>query len=179
MGIETRKICNFNVSKWHLITTITPYISSKINEGKKVKMISEENMKNMAQMFLEKVILNNKKKKEIMSVNWESKKNLIEYEKLDNYLKDMVKENNNISIIINGKRDFIEEINSNINKWIKQNEENKIEMDIINCYEIIGFSNVKDILDIHDKILNTSGEKDIEEVFEGYKEGDTNKLNAI
>ena len=40
---------------------------------------------------------------------------------------------------------------------------------IINCYEVMQFNNnVKEILDKHDKILNTSGEMEIEKVFEGY-----------
>ena len=46
---------------------------------------------------------------------------------------------------------------------------NKIKIKIINCYEVEDFNiNIKEILGKHDKILNTSGEKNIAEVFEGY-----------
>ena len=42
-------------------------------------------------------------------------------------------------------------------------------MKLINCYEVSEFNfNMQDILHNHDKILNTSGEKEIHEVFEGY-----------
>ena len=41
---------------------------------------------------------------------------------------------------------------------------------IINCYEVMQFNNnMTQILDQHDKILNTSGERQIEEVFAGYE----------
>ena len=44
------------------------------------------------------------------------------------------------------------------------------EITIVNCYEIIEFNgSINEILDSHDKILNTSGEKEIEEVFDEYK----------
>ena len=42
---------------------------------------------------------------------------------------------------------------------------------IVNCYEVTEFNtNIKEILDEHDKILNTSGEKEKGEVFEGYSD---------
>ena len=47
--------------------------------------------------------------------------------------------------------------------------ENK-SIKIIDFYEVTEFNyNIMEILDKHDKIINTSGEKEIEEVFEGYK----------
>ena len=40
----------------------------------------------------------------------------------------------------------------------------------MDCYEIIEFNgSINEILDKHDKILNTSGEKEIEEVFGEYQ----------
>ena len=41
---------------------------------------------------------------------------------------------------------------------------------IIDCYEVTEFNgNIQAILDAHDKILNTSGEREISDVFEGYE----------
>ena len=56
----------------------------------------------------------------------------------------------------------------NIYNAFKSTDENKIK--IINCYEIVEFNgSIEDILDKHDKILNTSGEKEINEIFIDYK----------
>ena len=44
---------------------------------------------------------------------------------------------------------------------------------IINCYEVIELEgSINEILDEHDKILNTSGEKEINEIFEDYKKSE-------
>ena len=53
------------------------------------------------------------------------------------------------------------------------------EITLVNCYEITQFNeNIREILDIHDKILNTSGEKNIEEVFAGYDSEQNKKANT-
>ena len=40
---------------------------------------------------------------------------------------------------------------------------------IINCYEIVEFNgSIVEILDQHDKILNTSGEREINDIFSDY-----------
>ena len=40
---------------------------------------------------------------------------------------------------------------------------------IINCYSVNDFNeNIKEILDNHDTMFNTSGEHKIEDVFKGY-----------
>ena len=80
--------------------------------------------------------------------------------------------NNEIVIIVNGNKEYIEATNNNINKVIEKNI-NKInkKIKIVNCYEVTEFNtNIKEILDEHDKILNTSGEKEKGEVFEGYSD---------
>jgi len=74
-------------------------------------------------------------------------------------------------IIIKGDKNYIDSINMNIDQYIEKNI-NKIkkQVNIINCYELECFnSNILEILDYHDKVLNTSGEKEIYEVFEGYE----------
>ena len=62
--------------------------------------------------------------------------------------------------------------NVNIEKVKKVLENNIInhEVKIINCYDITKLDDdIKYILRTHDIILNTSGEKEISEVFEGYE----------
>ena len=61
--------------------------------------------------------------------------------------------------------------NQNIEKWFKKSNVQSIK--IINLFEVTEFNNhIMEILDAHDKVLNTSGEKEIEEVFEGYHRGE-------
>ena len=70
-----------------------------------------------------------------------------------------------------GSKEKIECIGKNIDKWIKKSEKKleKKEIKIINCYELMEFNqNLTEILDEHDKILNTSGIHEIEEMYEGY-----------
>ena len=53
-------------------------------------------------------------------------------------------------------------VNKYIVKWLQKNRiQNEIK--IINCYEITEFNyNITAILDSHDKMINTSGEKEIQ-----------------
>ena len=99
----------------------------------------------------------------INKINWKCAK-LCRNKKIGKniYLNNM-KEN---IIIVCGNKDYIDFANSVIEKLkIIQ----KAQITIINCYEVMQFNNnVKEILDKHDKILNTSGEMEIEKVFEGY-----------
>ena len=61
--------------------------------------------------------------------------------------------------------------NQNIEKWFEKSNIQSIK--IINLFEVTEFNNhIMEILDAHDKVLNTSGEKQIEEVFEGYRKGE-------
>lgn len=67
---------------------------------------------------------------------------------------------NNDCIIINGTKEFIEKAREEVENNLL---ENKI-IEIIDCYDIEDCKyGIKDILDKHDKILNTSGEKNKEE----------------
>ena len=86
------------------------------------------------------------------------------YTKWVNKLKDGI--SNNDEIIVNGNIEYIEQINQQIEKILESYSEefkNK-ELSIINCYDITKYeSKVKEIIEKHDKILNTAGEKDKEE----------------
>ena len=69
-----------------------------------------------------------------------------------------------------GKEDYIENTNQIIETKVKTGEVN-----VIDCYEIMEFNNnMENILKNHEKIINTSGERTVEESFEGF-----NKKEAI
>ena len=86
-------------------------------------------------------------------------------------MKELEKDDILNVIFINGSKNYIDLTNKNIDKFLSENKGKykEINIKIINCYEVSEFNfNIKEILDAHDKILNTSGEKEICEVFEGY-----------
>ena len=86
----------------------------------------------------------------------------------------MIKKENHINIIfISGSKNYIDLANKNVDKWISKNVDKlqQRKLKIINCYEVTEFnSSIHEILNAHDKILNTAGEKFIYEVFDGYSE---------
>lgn len=161
---RVERLCSFYVSEWHLVTMLLPYINNKIEEDTKVVTILENNIEENIKTLIEK--LNLKKKDDILKINWKNIKSK-KYAEIEEILnKEISKTKNNI-ILINGHKDYIEKNNQNIEKWINKSEINNIK--IINLFEVTEFNhNITEILDAHDRILNTSGEKEIEEVFEGY-----------
>lgn len=164
---RVEKLCSFYVSEWHLVTMLLPYINNKIEEDTKVVTILENNIEENIKTLIEK--LNLKKKDDILKINWKNIKSK-KYAEIEEILnKEISKTKNNI-ILINGRKDYIEKNNQNIEKWINKSKINNIK--IINLFEVTEFNhNITEILDTHDRILNTSGEKQIEEVFEGYTRG--------
>ena len=165
---KTTKFCSFYVSDWHLVTMLLPYLNEEINKENKIVTLLETNIKEKVETLVKK--LNLKNSKQILDINWNIVKTK-KYTELKNILNNESKENKNITIIVNGTKKFIDNIGKNIDRWIKQNR-NIRNIKIINCYEITEFNyNITEILDEHNKILNTSGEKEITEVFEGYEKG--------
>ena len=166
----TEKICSFYVSDWHLVTMLLPYINKELNEKANITTILENNIQNNIETLISKLNLQNEKK--ILEINWKNSQGL-KYSYIDNELKKYVNKNNCTNIIfVNGSKNYIDIVNENVDKWICKNVDKlkKVKFKIVNCYEVTDFnSSIKEILDMHDKILNTAGEKEINEIFEGYK----------
>ncbi len=167
MKIENKsiqKLCSFYVSDWHFATMILPYINSKIEENANFVPVLENNVKENIKTLVEKLNLKNKEK--ILSINWKNM-NSIKYEDIENKLNKEISNKNNEKeniILINGSKNYIEKNNYNIEKWLKKSLVSKIK--IINFFEVTEFnSNIVEILSSHNKVFNTSGEKNIEEVF--------------
>lgn len=165
----TEKICSFYVSDWHLVTMLLPYINKELNEKANIKTILEKNIQENIETLISKLNLQNEKK--ILEIDWKNSQGL-KYIEIDNKLEEFINEKNSTNIIfINGSKNYIDFVNQNVEKWIYKNVDKvkNIKFKIVNCYEVTEFnSNIKEILDVHDKILNTSGEKEISDIFEGY-----------
>lgn len=161
---KLEKLCSFYVSEWHLATMLLPYINHQIDEDTKIITILENNIEENIKKLVEK--LNLKNEKEILEIRW-TNVNSKKYGDIEELLeKEICKTKDNI-ILINGCQDYIEKNNKNIEKWVKKSGEKKIK--IINLFEVTEFNhNIMEILNAHDRILNTSGEKEISDVFEGY-----------
>ena len=161
------KLCSFYVSDWHLVTMLLPYINKQINEKANIITILENDIEENIKTLTKK--LNLKNEKEILGLNWK-KSNGIKYSVLQEKMKKIEKEILNV-VFINGSKNYIDISNKNIEKFLKDNKNKykEIKIKIINCYEVGEFNiNMQEILSMHDKILNTSGEKEICDVFEGY-----------
>ena len=91
------------------------------------------------------------------------------YDTDTNILNTEITKNAENIILISGNKNYIEIINNNINKWLEKANIKSIK--IIDFFEVTEFNNnIVNILDGHDKILNTSGEREISEVFDGYQD---------
>lgn len=164
------KLCSFYVSDWHLVTMLLPYINQKINEQEKIATILEKDIKENVATLVEKLNLKNKEK--ILNLNWSNK------QEIKNKMRELKKEQELI-IFINGNKDFIEKNNRKLEKYLETHLiKNKIK--IINCYEVIEFNgSITEILDKHDKILNTSGEKEINEIFLDYERNNNQEQKEV
>ena len=162
------KICSFYVSDWHLVTMLLPYINKQINEKANIITILENDIEENIKTLIKRLNLKNEEK--ILNLNWK-KTNGIKYSEIERKLKDLKKEQILNVVFINGKKEYIDMTNKNVEKFLSENKNKykNINIKIINCFEVSEFNiNMQEILHNHDKILNTSGEKEINEVFEGY-----------
>lgn len=169
------RLCSFYVSDWHLVTMLLPYINKQINEKANIITMLQNNIEENVKILVSK--LNLKNKDEILNLDWTEKK-ITKYSDIKEIMKKLKKENIENIIFVNGNKDYVDIINKNINKYLenlekhvssKEVKQEKLNIKIINCFEVGDFNlNLQEILKNHDKVLNTSGEKEINDVFEGY-----------
>lgn len=156
--MNKKRLCCFYVNDIHLITMLLPYINERINENTEVITVLETDMSRGAKKVIEGI--QGKKSEGLLKINWKNK-NLNDLYEAE--IKDKL-------FLINGTDDFINEANQIINN-------RKESCTILNCYEIMqGSEKLQEILDKHDKVVNTSGEKYKEEVFVGYMKKDYGKV---
>lgn len=143
----TEKKCCFYVSDFHLEMTIVPYINRKMAENKNIIIITENKLDESVKILISR--MNIKNKEEILKLDWNNK----DISKIVN--------KNDLIIITNGSKKFIEEKENEINKILR--EEQSVEL--IDCYL---FDEVKDeiieITETHTEVLNNL-QKTIENLY--------------
>ncbi|MBO5479523.1 MAG: hypothetical protein J6A04_07630 [Clostridia bacterium] len=159
-----KKVCAFYVNDWHFTTMILPYIANEIKSKNKIITILQNNMKSNIEEILSKMNLNQKLKEEILEINW-TKNFPIKYSNIKQEIQQIDGQVKDINIFINGDKEFIKMVNQNIEKLIEKFNL-RTSITIVNFYDITKFTNVSEITDEHQYILNTSGIKKIKEVFQ-------------
>lgn len=148
------KVCAFYASDYHFEMMALPYISKKLDESKKIIILSENDLNDTVNVLIERTNLETNKKEKILNLNWNNND-------LENFrrISENVKNKEQTIIFVKGKENYINNVNKNIEKWI----ENDMNSKVINCYDIqeIG-SEINRIMENYGTILSTSGEKAIE-----------------
>lgn len=164
------RICSFYVSDWHLTAMLLPFIEEQVEKDENLNTIFQKNIIYNIKEILSRIKINEKTKEKILNIDWKNK-NLLKYSEIRKFMEKATTNQRTVTIIIEGNKDRIEYINRNINKWIEKQEKKiaRKQIRIINCYEVTEFNeNLQEILDKHDKILNTSGIHEIQELYNGY-----------
>lgn len=154
-----KKICNFYVSDWHLAVMLLPYINKEINKGTKITTVFQNNMRNNIETLVRK--LNLKNEKEILQIDWNTKNNSI----LERYVKENLSGGEENLFIINGDKEYVEKSNEKVIEYIGKNKTKKNFIKIVDCYEVEqNEEKMYNIIKMHDCVLNTLGEHNIEKI---------------
>ncbi len=147
---ETKeKNCMFYVSDYHFEMISLPYISKRIEENKKIIILTEENLNETINTLVEKINLNKEKKEQILKINW----NKDDANKLEEIRKEG---ESKIEILIKGNEEYINKMNKEIEKTNNKN------IKIIDCYNIENINNKMDSIMIkYNNLISTIGEKSV------------------
>ena len=150
------RICAFYASDYHFEMISLPYINERIEEKDEIIILTENNLEETIKTLLEKTNIKEEKKKEILKLNWENN----DLNKLKE-IKTKIEEEKNMTIFIKGKKNYIHNVNQNIEKWVAKNEQIKI----IDCYDIeeVG-KNLEEIVKDYKEVLKTSGKKEVQKI---------------
>lgn len=160
---QMKKVCGFYVNELHFTTMILPYIRKEIEANNTIITILQNDMKSNVEEVLSKMNLNEILENKILEINWE-KTVSVKYSNIKQQLEKANGQAQNINIFIKGDKEFIKMVNQNIEKAI-QNVKMENMVTAINFYNITGFTNVSEITNLHEYILNTSGIRKIKDVF--------------
>ena len=148
------KICAFYASDYHFEMVSLPYINENMKNDNEIVILTENNLEGTMKKLLEKVNLKEDKKEDILNLNWKND-DIEKFQKI----KEDIKDDKNLIVFVKGKEKYINKTNDEINNLIENND----NIRVIDCYnmEEIG-TKLDKIITQYNKILNTTGEKEIE-----------------
>ena len=169
-----KKVCGFYVSSVHLVTMLLPYLNKQIEEQIEIIPFLEFDLRKNVETILSKIVLNEKDKERILNINWKNTK-IQKITNIESKLKEKTKREKELIVLISGSKKYIKEVNEIVDKYFSNYRNNKKYITVINCFEVEEFDDdIREILDEHEYIINTSGINKIEDVFEIYKEKQVN-----
>ena len=155
------RYCSFYVSDIHLITMLLPYINEKMKQKKEFITILETDISESAKKVMRGVFLKRKDELNFMNIGWKKRENIGNIKLEEKF------------VIVMGSDKFIERINIEL----ENREENFI---IINCFEVFQAEKIiEEIINNHEKLLNSKGENDIEKIFTKCTKKSNKKITII
>lgn len=139
------RICNLYISDEHLLVTLSGYLKKEIENGTKVIVLSQDNMKKSIRDIKRRI--NNKELKE-----------KVDY--LDNIKINLIAHDKRVTVIIKGDNNFISNMENKVREIF--NEENEL-INIVSCYNINENKNIGEIINEYEKMLNTTGVIDLKQ----------------
>lgn len=172
-GNNFERMCSFYVSNIHLSTMILPYLSEKLGKGEVLTTFLEKDLQKEMELLLSKTNIKEELKNIINNINW-YKTEKTKYTEIESNI-NRYKNTSNINILVAGTKEYIENINKNIETYIINN--NNIYVNIIDAYEVEeNKKNFNEILRNYKYIINTSGKHLIKDVFEGVDTMENRKI---
>lgn len=162
-----KKTCSIYASDLHFITMTLPYINREIENGVQVLTLLEKDASGNVKKLINKMNLNFETIEKILDINWKRTRGA-EFKEIIGKIETIINSGySNIDILVNGKNRYINIANEKIDLFIKNNlkliEANNININVINCFEFSSSADINKILKKHEYILDTLGEKPIEE----------------
>ena len=152
--LETEeKVCAFYASDYHFEMITLPYMYKNIENKKDIVILTENDLKDTVSDLISKMNFKENRKRDILNLDWKND-DLNKFRKI----KENIDSNVNTVVFIKGNENYIRNANKNLEKWVEQ----KHNLEIIDCYNIeeVG-DKVDEIIGKYNKILKTSGEKNI------------------
>ena len=147
------KICTFYTSDYHFEMISLPYINKKIEENKKVVILTENNLEKTVNKLISNINLNEEKKYKILNINWKN-------DDLNKFkiINENIKKQKEMIIFVKGNENYIKNINKNLEKWTEKNSNIKV-VDCYNLEEV--YEKMDGVMENYSKLLDTKGEKNI------------------
>ena len=141
--LEANKKCCLYASDYHLEMILLPYIKENLNKCNFIIM-TQNDLSETIKVLLNRVNITKEEKNDIISINWKDKNEIN-----INDIRNMIKNNIKLNIIIKGDNTYIQKINNDLKSLVSEN------LCIIDCLSIDNNTNIKDIEKKYKEILNT------------------------